>query len=52
MSEKVTVKSSDGQVLAQGNMGEGVLHVEGNYYFDKELVNWSTIHLPNQTRNL
>ncbi|NJK71306.1 DUF427 domain-containing protein [Candidatus Gracilibacteria bacterium] len=45
MSEKIIVKSSDGTILAQGNIGKGVVHVEGNYYFDKSLVNFDLIKM-------
>jgi uncharacterized protein (DUF427 family) len=41
----ITLKTSSGKQLAQGEIGKTVLLIKGNYYFDKSVVDFSLLKL-------
>jgi uncharacterized protein (DUF427 family) len=50
-SMTVTVFTPDEQLLAQGELGEQVLQVEGNYYFDKSCVRFEHLKMTGEGQN-
>jgi uncharacterized protein (DUF427 family) len=45
MTMIVLAKTRTGEVIAKGEIGKTVISLEGNYYFDKSVVDFERVHI-------